>query len=310
MAMFFMANGGRVVLEMGKDALIYMLATHQDIMQYSFLSGRGVIRITGEDTVPFLQGLISNDATRIRAHEGLYAALLSPQGKFLHEFFLTAAQDAIWLETERARLDELMQRMKLYKLRSRVALEALPHLQVAALWDGDALETHENVIAYSDNRLPSLGWRALGEGNALDAWCRQQAVAGDYESYRLAHALPDGSRDLMIDKSILLEFGFDDLNGVDFKKGCYVGQEVTARSKYRGHLKKGLYHISASVPLPEAGTPIMHGDEQAGELRSHAGTAGLALLRHDKAGESLSAGGIRIKAVKPGWMSTEEPPPA
>ncbi len=273
-------------------------------MYYAPLPQRGLIRIFGEDTVPFLQGLVSNDVTKLEPGGALYAALLSPQGKYLHDFFLTDSGQGIVLDCEKDRLEDLAKRLSLYKLRSKVAIESLPEAQgVVALW-GEAEAPARGV---ADPRLPELGWRITGDTTETQNWCEAQGYTyGDYDRHRLAMGVPDGSRDMTPDRSLLLECGFEELHGVDFAKGCYVGQEVTARSKFRAQLRKFLYQVKAvSGELPETGTPVMAGDAVIGEMRSHCGNMGLALIRSeelDKARDAvLRAGGAEITVAFPSW---------
>lgn len=279
-------------------------------MPYAHLSQRGLIAITGDDAPAYLQGLISNDVHKLSEEQALYTALLSPQGKFLHDFFLMRHGDVIFLDIDASRLPDLLARLKMYKLRSKVTLEPLPDtMGVVAVWDA------ETGIGMADPRVPQLGRRIVGDVAASDTLCQQaglQRVDEDaYERLRLEWAVPEGSRDMIIDRSILLEFGFEDLHGVDFKKGCYVGQEVTARSKYRGQLKKHVYQVRAlSGLLPETGTPVMLDGVAAGELRSHIGNVGLAVLRVSEVQKNVEfrCGNAICKALLPQWVA--QPPKA
>jgi folate-binding protein YgfZ len=261
-------------------------------MRSALLPQRGLIRISGDDHLPFLQGLVSNDVLKLKPGDATYAALLSPQGKFLHDFIIMATPQGLVLDCEKARMADLLARLKLYKLRSKVVMETLPE-SVTALWDGDA-----PAGAFADPRLPQLGWRTI-------AAVETNATGQEYDRMRIALGVPDGSRDMIVDKSILLEWGFEELHGVDFAKGCYVGQEVTARSKYRGQVKKGVYSVRGEGVLPAAGAAIMSGDMQVGELRSSNGAEGLALLRHEefaKSGGKLQCGDTVLSAHLPIWV--------
>lgn len=291
---------------------------------YVVLGERGVLEIAGADRQSFLQGLVSNDVTRVGRDRAVHAALLTPQGKYLHDFFITEIGDAFYLDGEAARLADLRRRLGLYKLRSKVTLaEAGDRFVVIAAFGADALAALElpaergaarafaGGIAYVDPRLAALGARLLLPRQAgaepLAALGFAAADAELYDRLRLRLGVPDGSRDLPVEKAILLEAGFDELAGVDWQKGCYIGQELTARTKYRALIKKRLLPVEIDGPLPPPGTPVMLGEEEAGEIRSGRGRLALALLRLDmveKAGTAdrpLTAGAARITPHKPEW---------
>jgi folate-binding protein YgfZ len=283
-------------------------------MSYAFLPERGLIELAGEDVREFLQGLISNDARPLAEGKPVYAALLSPQGKFLHDFFLVPNRDSILVDCEKSRIADLLQRLKMYRLRSKVVIDLMPGaMRVAAIWgrESSGIKDWGMLRGYADPRLPQLGWRVIGEARYIEQLCArygmEQADAAAYDRMRIDIGVPDGSRDMIVDKSLLLEYGFEDLHGVDFAKGCYVGQEVTARSKYRGQLKKHLYQLRSTAPLPQSGTAITLDGAAVGELRSHAGNAGLALMRVadvDKAGGmDFVCDGQVVKLALPSWVS-------
>ncbi len=298
--------------------------------RYAVLDDRGVLAVGGDDRVAFLQGLISNDVRNVGPERAVYAALLTPQGKYLHDFFVVAHGGALLLDCERARLDDLKRRLGVYKLRSKVTLEdASERYSVAALFGLDwrdglgvgdtagAAAAFAGGVVCVDPRLADVGGRALlpagDAGAALAKAGFGKADKADYDRLRLKLGLPDGSRDLVVDKSILLESGFDELNGVDWKKGCYMGQELTARTKYRGLVKKRLVPVVLDGAPPAPGTPVMLAGREAGELRSAAvtdgGAIGLALLRLDsladagKAGGGMTAGDVPVTPAKAPWMA-------
>jgi folate-binding protein YgfZ len=240
------------------------------------LDARGVLRVAGEDRQSFLQGIVSNDVAKAGPERALWSAFLTPQGKFLHEFFLAESGDAILLDCEAARLADLRRRLSIYKLRSKVTLEdASADLAVAVLFGPGALEAlglaetpgraapFAGGLAYVDPRLAALGARALlpraEAAAALAAAGFAQGALADYDRLRISLGVPDGSRDLEVEKSILLENGFDELHGVDWNKGCYMGQELTARTKYRALIKKRLLPVEIDGPAPAPGTPITAG---------------------------------------------------
>lgn len=270
-------------------------------MPYTSLPSRSVIKISGEDAVPFLQGLVTNDVTRLPA----YACLLSPQGKFLHDFFMLADADAILVDIARERREDFIKRLSMYKLRSKVTIEAVD-MPVHVVWGAETRNQKPEARVFLDPRYAELGYRIIG---AFDTKTLQKATPDEYERHRLSLGVPDG-RDMIPEKSFLLEFGIDQLHGVDFKKGCYVGQEVTARTKYRGQVKKFIYKIEADGALPEIGTPILLGDSEAGQLRTHIGTIGLAQLRIEhvqnaqKTGQDFHCGTVALKAALPQWVTS------
>ncbi len=289
----------------------------------ALLADRAVLEVAGEDRCGFLQGLVSNDVERVAPDRALYAAMLTAQGKYLHDFFIAEIDDAFLLDAEAARLADLKRRLGLYRLRAKVTLgENGERYCVAAAFGGDALSLLDlpaepgaavpfaGGVAYVDPRLPELGARLLLRRGAGLAPLESLGFAVDdgaaYDRLRLSLGIPDGSRDLAVEKTILLEAGFEELNGVDWQKGCYIGQELTARTKYRGLVKKRLMPVAVEGPLPAPGTPVMLGDQEAGEMRSGRDGLGLALLRLDAVGEAsaetpLTAGAARLSPKKPGW---------
>lgn len=297
-------------------------------LSYCVLEDRAVLEAGGEDRVAFLQGLVSNDVTKAAPERALYAALLTPQGKYLHDFFIAATGGTLLLDAEAARLDDLRRRLALYKLRSKVTLaSASDRFDVVAAFGAgatQALGLKESAgaarpwgggIAYVDPRLSGLGVRLMlprgTSSAALEAIGFVPADAETFDRLRLSLGVPDGSRDLAVEKSILLEAGFDELNGIDWQKGCYVGQELTARTRYRGLIKKRLMPVAVDGPLPAPETPILLGDAEAGEMRSGRDGLGLALLRleavaeAERDGRPLTAGAARLTPIKPSWMKSE-----
>ncbi|OHC81724.1 MAG: glycine cleavage system protein T [Rhodospirillales bacterium RIFCSPLOWO2_01_FULL_65_14] len=300
-----------------------------DPRRYAILEDRGILAVGGEDRVTFLQGLVSNDVTKVEPRRAVYAAFLTPRGKYLHDFFIFDHAGEFLLDCERARLADLMKRLSIYKLRAKVTVvDRSNTLRVAALigagWrsglglgdePGDAAAFTGGVVAV-DPRLAEAGGRAVvpkdGAEAALTAAGFARGDAAEYDRLRLTLGLPDGSRDLVADKSILLESGFDELNGVDWQKGCYMGQELTARTKYRGLVKKRLMPVTFAGPPPAPGTPVMLDGREAGETRSVAktpeGGLGLALMRLDALeggaeGKAFTAADVPLKVVKPAWAA-------
>ena len=281
------------------------------------LEDRGILAIGGPDRAGFLQGLVSNDTARVSGERAVYAALLTAQGKYLHDFIMVEAGEAIWLDGEAARLADLKRRLSLYRLRAKVTLDERPEFAVAAVWGGGRLDLPNSPgaarafaggVAFVDPRLAALGVRVIAPRERLrSALSDSNSAEADfavYDGLRLSQGVPDGSRDLMLDKSILLESGFEELNGVDWDKGCYIGQELTARTKYRGLIKKRLFPVRIDGPAPEPGAIVTLDGHDAGEMRSSRDGIGLALLRLEAAatGHKLQIGDTTIQPVRPDWM--------
>jgi folate-binding protein YgfZ len=294
--------------------------------QATRLANRGLLEVRGADAATFLQGLITSDVTELAPERTLWGAFLTPQGKFLHEFFLSLAPEddaAIRLEGEAARLEDLKTRLSRYRLRSVVSLELRPELAVVALFGDAALARLELApqagrargltggIAFVDPRLAALGARAYlpaeSAAQDLEAAGFTSASSADYDRHRIALGIPDGSRDLEVERSILLENGFDELGGIAWDKGCFLGQELTARTRYRGLIKKRLVPVTCADQAPAPGTAVILNGKQVGVLRSSAGAQALALLRlealGDQGGEGLSAAGTPLAVQKPSWVS-------
>ena len=243
-------------------------------------SSRRILRLTGPDTFDFLQGLITNDIKRL--DRGLvYAALLTPQGKYLADFFLKADGDAVLLDADEAQADMLMQRLSMYKLRADVMIEQTGlHLHRGT---GPAPED-----ALPDPRHPALGWRAYRDSAQSDD-------TTDWDALRVDHMIPQAGVDLTPD-SFILEMGFERIGGVDFRKGCYVGQEVTARMKHKTELRKGLAKVSITGDA-DAGTAITADGKPAGTLLTRSGDKALAYLRFDRATGEMQAESATVKRI-------------
>jgi tRNA-modifying protein YgfZ len=262
------------------------------------LPGRAVIELGGEDRVTFLQGLVSNDVAEAAPGRAVWAALLTPQGKYLADFFICADGDRLLLDAEQAQVPSLLQRLGRFRLRSKVTLQIASALSVYTAWDG--VPEVAGIMA-PDPRLPQAGWRIL---------CARplptNADTNDWDRHRLALGLPDGTRDLEQDKTVLLEAGFDELHGVSWTKGCYMGQELTARTKYRGLVKRRLVPVAVNGKLPEPGTPVLRDGAEAGTMRSGRDDMGLAVVRLDALDGPLAAGDARLIVRVPEWMRLAE----
>jgi len=279
------------------------------------LEDRGVLAVSGPDRRSFLQGLVSNDVEKVAADRAIYAALLTAQGKYLHDFIMVEHGEAIWLDAEAARLVDLKRRLSLYRLRAKIAIEERPDLAIAAMFGDGTLaalglpqepgktRAEADGVLMVDPRIAELGGRTILPGDRIRSELAGRGLAESdfavYDRHRLSLGVPDGSRDLVLEKSILLESGFEELHGVDWQKGCYIGQELTARTKYRGLIKKRLFPVRIDGPVPEPGTIVMLDGREAGEMRSSRDGIGLALLRLDAvdAGGPFVAGDATIRPL-------------
>lgn len=244
---------------------------------------RRVLALTGKDVAAFLQGLVSNDIRPLEKADGVvWAALLTPQGKYLADFFVVR-RGADWLLDIAAGLAEpTIRRLMMYRLRADVQIAPLDLVVTRGLGPAPA-------GAMADPRHPALGWRNWGSGEGAGA------PSIGWDAIRVAHLIPESGVELVPDDSYLLETGFERLNGVDFRKGCYVGQEVTARMKHKTELRKGLARLVLDGPAPP-GTPVTLPDgREAGRLGTVAGNRALAFLRFDRMNNPLYAGTVAAR---------------
>lgn len=296
---------------------------------------RGVIRLGGEDRAAFLQGLVSNDVLKVTPEVSGYGAFLTAQGKFLHDFFLIETGDTLLIETAADRLEEFFRKLRMYKLRSKIELAIDSDAwTVAAVFGSEAAEAlglptergatrpFADGVAFVDPRHADAGARVLlPNGAGGDVLVAAGLIPADREAYdrrRVSLGLPDGARDMAVEKTVLLEAGFEELGGVDFAKGCYMGQELTARTKYRGLVKRRLMPVIINGPLPASGTEITLDGREAGEVRSvvanagaggEGGGMGLAMIRLNRldealrSGDPLTAGEATVIPHKPDWAT-------
>ncbi|MBH68851.1 MAG: hypothetical protein CMM58_10905 [Rhodospirillaceae bacterium] len=286
------------------------------------LESQGVLEITGSDNVNFLQGLVSNDVETVRQDRAVYSAFLTPQGKFLYDFIISTDDGKrLFLECDRTGLTEFKAKLDIYKLRSQVELrDRSNEFRVYAVYGQNALnffdlpeipgavETFQNGQAMVDPRLHELGARIrLPASTPLDGLELARGSMSAYDELRISMGVPDGVHDMQREKTILLEAGFDELNGISWDKGCYMGQELTARTKYRGLIKRRLIPCKFTGPAPSPGMQITFRDKEAGQVRSVAGRHVLALLRLNiienvaKDNAALSAGKSSMIPMKPKW---------
>lgn len=296
---------------------------------------RGLIAVAGEDRQAFLQGLISNDTAKIAADRAIYATLLTAQGRFLFDLFIAGQPDGsvagrYLVDCAADRRADLIKRLSMYRLRAKVTVaDADADWCVAVLFGPGAAQAaglspqagaaaaFGGGIAYIDPRLAELGVRLiLPRAKAAEALAGLKAaddVSGEhYHRLRATLGVPDAPQELIPEKSIPLENGLDELNAIDWQKGCYMGQELTARTRYRGLVRKRLLPVRIAGPAPEPGTPLLLGDKEMGEMRSAIGdgTRGFAMVRLEAlaggATPEFSAGGAKVSPEVPGWMRLPE----
>ena len=289
-------------------------------MKAALLPDRGVVKVAGADARTFLNGLLTTDVTKVTPEQARFGALLTPQGKIIVDCIVAEAPAAdgggFFLDCPRALAPSLVEKLNFYRLRAKAICEDLSEmLGVMAVWDGAG--TTEYGLIYSDPRLPALGQRVmlpphLAKETAADLGA-EVFEAQAYEAHRIAQGVPRGGVDFIYGDAFPHETDMDQLEGVDFDKGCYVGQEVVSRMEHRGTARNRVVPIAASDFAPDAGVPVMAGDRPVGITGSHAGNRGLAMLRLDRvadaraAGTPLTAGGVAIEPRKPDWATFDWP---
>ena len=264
-------------------------------MTFALLPSRALILVSGPDWRGFLQGLITQDVETLAAGEVRFAALLTPQGRLLHDMFLAGRDDGVWLDVAAAAREAIIQRLSIYRLRAKV--EIAPDLTPAAVLFGD-VATAPPPGWWPDPRLPALGWRGYG-AEAPDA---QPAAEADHDAWRLSLGVP-GPADWGSETTYPIEADFDLLAGIDFKKGCFIGQETTSRMKRRGQIKTRMLPIRFQGAPPPHGAEVLAGPLRAGQVLSGRDGAAMALLRLDRIeGADLTVDGRPVEAVRPRWM--------
>jgi tRNA-modifying protein YgfZ len=283
-------------------------------MKAATLPDRGVIRVAGDDARNFLHGLVSADIQKLSPGIARFCALLTPQGKIIADFIVSEvpAKDGggFFLDTPRTLVKPVIDKLNLYKLRSRLIVEdLLAVLGVLAAWPAEG--TTSIGLSYTDPRLPALGRRVmLPPQRAADAARELGATlvdAGEYEAHRISLGIPKGGLDFTYGDAFPHEADMDQLGGVDFAKGCYIGQEVVSRMEHRGIARSRAVPVRYEGAAPASGSPVTAGQRQIGTMGSTAAGGGLALLRLDRVAEALSrgeallAGGVPIRPIKPDW---------
>lgn len=289
-------------------------------MKAALLPERGVVKVAGEDARKFLNGLLTTDIATVTPERASFAALLTPQGKIMVDMIVAGASPedggGFFLDCPRALALTLVDRLNFYRLRAKVLVEDLSEaLGVMAAWGG-AGET-EYGLCYADPRLPGLGVRCMLPPHlAAEAAADLGATlveADAYDAHRIALGAPRGGLDFHYNDTFPHEADMDQLGGIDFEKGCYVGQEVVSRVEHRGTARKRVVPVVFPDFAAEAGVPVMAGEIAVGVMGSSARERGLAMLRLDRVGEALAAGtplmagGMPLIPVRPDWARFEWP---
>lgn len=275
-------------------------------MEPAFLDDRAVLAISGPEARDFLQGLVTNDIPGgLAPGTGLYTALLSPQGKILFDFLVTEGDGALLLDVARDQRDALLKKLNMYRLRSKVGIEARDQLGVYVNLTGHpdnrALSYADRAVTFADPRFTGLGLRSIG---AIAEMPANLSSPRAYHQHRLELGVPEG-RDFGFEKIFALDAGLAELNGVSFTKGCYIGQELTSRMKHRATSRKRILTVRAEVPLPADG-PVTKGGAEIGELIAAHGQTGFALVRLDRLEESsgdVTAAQVPVSLHRPAWLS-------
>lgn len=298
------------------------------MIQASILSHRGLVKLSGADVVPFLQGLVTNDVSLVSVTQSVYAWFLTPQGKYLYDLIISRSGDDWYIELDKHRLDEFVQRLSLYVLRSQVEIAPVHEKQIVALWVltqqenyplAEALDlpfvqgaTKETTLwmAIIDPRCATLGARLYMDHSNTErlADCLGVHLVPEeqYEYHRLSMGIPESAQELLVDKSIPLECGLEDLNGVNWHKGCYIGQELTARTKYRGLVRKRLFPFVLSGPVG-LDDPILMEEKEVGRWYALRHDRGMGLLRLEAVSAPLTSNGGRVTVHIPEWINLTEP---
>lgn len=262
---------------------------------YATLSSRALVRVAGPDWRVFLQGLISNDVERLQPGQMRFAGLLTPQGRLLFDLFVIGGEEGCLLDVDAARRQGLVDRLLIYRLRARIEIAAVEGT-VQVLWNAETAPA--GWIA--DPRLAALGFRGVDASPPAGA-----ARLGEdgYDAARLALGVPDPARDATPDKTYPIEADMDLLNGIDFKKGCFVGQETTSRMKRRGGIRSRMLPIAFDGPAPASGAEVLAGELRAGQVLTGAQGRAMALLRLDRIkGAHLTVEGRNVRVEVPAWL--------
>jgi hypothetical protein len=287
-----------------------------DCFNSILLSDRGVLRLSGPDKLSFLQGLITQDSHQLSSHPALYTALLTPQGRYLFDMILVSAEEDILLDVAQGQEEALLSHLLKFKLRSQVTLENVSSLyEVRSLIDLPFPSL--SGILFQDPRLPTLGYRWIREKSAPLPPQIKEIPFDSYELHRIKLGIPTSPYDLIKEKTIILEGGLDELKALSWTKGCYVGQELMARTRYKGVVRKRLFPVFLTQGQLNPGDLVMQGGEEVGQigssLKTLEGTWSLARLRLTAVQESLKSSppltcqGAPLQVHQPHWWSLPEP---
>ena len=291
-------------------------------MKAAFLPDRGVVKVAGEDARSFLNGLVTTDLTKLAPGAGRFGALLTPQGKIMVDFLIAEAPaghgGGFLIDCPRALAQGLADKLTFYKLRAKATVENLSdNLGVLAAWDGTLAAQPD--LTFADPRDAQLGFRILIPAELKEKLAEligaELVDAAQYEAHRIASGVPRGGLDFMYGDAFPHETNMDRLSGVDFDKGCYVGQEVVSRMQHRGTARTRTVKVLLDGPSPEAGATILAGDKPVGTIGSTWGGKGIALVRTDRvadalaAGQSLTAGGLTLRLAEPDVVRTQTKQP-
>ncbi|AIL65386.1 Aminomethyltransferase related to GcvT [Rickettsiales bacterium Ac37b] len=277
---------------------------------YNILKDRATFSIHGEDTKTFLQNLISNDINKVNANNSIYTCLLTPQGKYFCDFFVMLFNDTIILDCSYARREEIISKLNIYKLRSSVQIQDLTDQYTVFSLHGDDLlselalsdipgysKSFMNGYVYVDPRTTLMGARTVLPTNTAIQFFKDwgfKPSSDPYDHLRIQNNIPEGDKDLIPGKSFPLEYGFDLLNAIDFNKGCYIGQELTSRTKHRGSIRKKIIRVKSDTSIPELGNDIYIGENKVGIICSSYSNIGLALIRTEDYEQNASSGNKMI----------------
>ena len=272
--------------------------------------------MTGADAHKLLQSVITNDMDGLSVAPALHTGLLSPQGKILFEFFVVKAGDGFLLDVARDQASALTRRLAMYKLRADVQIADISDaMHVFAVWGDDpySFDSMAETVTFTDPRLAAMGLRIITLAkfatSVAQATNGLDATVEAYAAHRIALGVPEGGKDFAFGDAFPHEALLDQLNGVSFTKGCYVGQEIVSRMEHRGTARKRIVPIASATPLPATGTDIKAGEVTIGALGSVSGSQGLALLRLDRVAEfaaqgvALTAGDAIITVNIPSWAT-------
>lgn len=284
------------------------------------LGDRGVLGIGGEDARPFLHGLLTQNIETLKAGAAVSAALLSPQGKVLFAFLVVAREQGFLLDCPLDQLGELTRRLGIYRLRAKVEITDMSdRLAVAAVWGAENVAAPAGGHAFDDPRIAALGRRLIAPETKLREAASSRgwtlADPGEYDAHRIELGIPESGKDYHSGEVFAHDACIDQLGGIDFRKGCYVGQEVVSRMHHRGTARKR-FLVARGADLPGPGAAVTAGAVRLGKLTSVAGGSALALVRIDRAGEALArgevvkAGDTPVELVRPGWAAFDFPVPA